>query len=286
MYRYIFVSDYFTSDFLGGAELTTEAIIEPKKSEVFHIKSPEVTENFIENNKDKIWIFGNFYNVPMNSILLFIKMKINYSIIEYDYKLCKFRSIEKHQKLNGNCNCIEEKYGKLMFLFFKNAKKTWFMSKIQRNFYLSQKAVNSEDSEILSSVFSPDILSKIKNLYSDKNNKKNDNFLILNSNSWIKGTEEAIGYAKNNNLKYELVSGLTNEQILRKLALSKGLIFLPRGKDTCPRIVIEAKLLNCELILNENVLHKDEEWFANKKTEEIFDYLLNRADFFWKYYEK
>jgi hypothetical protein len=72
--------------------------------------------------------------------------------------------------------------------------------------------------------------------------------------------------------------------MLNALASSRGLIFLPLGKDTCPRLVIEAKLLDCELIINDNVQHATEDWFDNK--ESIYTYLKQRPDVFWSEVKK
>ncbi len=72
------------------------------------------------------------------------------------------------------------------------------------------------------------------------------------------------------------------KDMLSTLAKARGLIFLPSAGDTCPRIVIEAKLLGCELILNENVMHKEESWFKKSK-KEIYAYLLNRVNVFWEF---
>ena len=71
-----------------------------------------------------------------------------------------------------------------------------------------------------------------------------------------------------------------HQQFLEKMAESKGLCFKPTGLDTCPRMVIEAKLLDCELDLNDLVQHRDEEWFS-KSYEEIVEYLKSRPAFFW-----
>ena len=76
-----------------------------------------------------------------------------------------------------------------------------------------------------------------------------------------------------------------HQQLLRKLSKFKGLSFHPLGDDTCPRTVIEAKLLGLELSLNDKVQHKDEEWF-NKDRSEIEDYLLSRHEVFWEKIDK
>ena len=69
--------------------------------------------------------------------------------------------------------------------------------------------------------------------------------------------------------------------VFRKMAESKGLCFKPSGLDTCPRMVIEAKLLDCDLDINELVQHHDEKWF-NKSYEDIVKYLKGRPQYFWK----
>tara|TARA_R110002020_G_scaffold78557_6_gene197488 strand:- start:619 stop:1863 length:1245 start_codon:yes stop_codon:yes gene_type:complete len=120
-----------------------------------------------------------------------------------------------------------------------------------------------KESIVLSSSFSKDTIKFINSL--DTKNK-NEKYIILDSKFWIKGTEDAVNYAIENKLKYELVSGLKHKELLKKLAQSKGLIFLPSGLDTCPRITIEAKLLDCDLILNDYIQHKSEPWFKNKKS--------------------
>jgi hypothetical protein len=68
--------------------------------------------------------------------------------------------------------------------------------------------------------------------------------------------------------------------MLQKLADYHGFAFAPLGSDTCPRIVIEAKLLGCDLLLNKNVLHSDEEWFTGT-VEQAEDYLRGRSSVFW-----
>ena len=103
----------------------------------------------------------------------------------------------------------------------------------------------------------------------------------MGSNSWVKGVQESKDWCEENNLEYEVVEGLSPEQFLDKLAQAKGLCFKPSGLDTCPRLVIEAKLLGCELSLNENVQHKDEEWFKGDGSG-IKPFLSGRPKFFWE----
>jgi len=282
MKKIVFVADLFANQYTGGAELTTEAIIESFPYEVIKINSENLVEQHIENFKDCHWFICNFSAVKQENKLLIAK-KLNYSIVEYDYKFCKYRSLDKHQiQENRPCDCMEQKDSRINLIFYGYAKKIWFMSKKQKQLFLENvKTIKNEKCEVLSSIFSKGDLRFMKSI---KDNEKDDTFLILDSGSWIKGTKECVEYAQSNNLKFELVKGLPYHEMLIKLSTSKGLIFRPLGGDTCPRICIEAKLLGCELHLNNNVQHKDEEWFVNQDI--CYNYLSERTDVFWKYYER
>ena len=92
---FIFVADMFVSDYVGGAELTSQALIDFCPQKISCVKSSEVSEKIISEHQDKYWIFGNFSSMQTNLIPL-IASSLNYSILEYDYKFCKYRSPEKH----------------------------------------------------------------------------------------------------------------------------------------------------------------------------------------------
>tara|TARA_R110001599_G_scaffold229246_1_gene428445 strand:+ start:121 stop:1713 length:1593 start_codon:yes stop_codon:yes gene_type:complete len=266
----------FVENYVGGGELTSEAIINDSLLPIKKINSHLVNTKLLEQNRDKFWIFGNFSGLKDEYIIFAIK-NLDYSVLEYDYKYCLFRSPEKHILNSGECLCHKERRGKLVSIFYAKSKATWFMSEKQRNVYLDKfPFLDNPQTKVLSSVFSQETLDYIEGL--DCTNK-NDKWIVLDSESWVKGKKEAVQYAEENNLNYELVWGIEYKDLLRKLADSKGLVYIPPGGDTCPRLIIEAKLLDCELILNDNVQHRNETWFETK--EGIFKYLRERTKIFW-----
>ena len=277
-----FVADLFIEQYAGGAELTTEALIQGGYFPCNKVISsnPNLL-NLMQKNNSAFWIFGNFDNMP-ESCLLYAAKNLDYSVLEYDYKYCKYRSPGKHVATEGECNCKSERKGKVVSIFLNKAKTTWWMSKKQLEHYQSLfPFLKNDNNKVLSSVFSAENINYIISL---DTSQKDNKYLILNSPSWIKGVEEAVEFAKENNLEYELVWGLKHQELLAKLAKSKGIIFFPKAGDTCPRMTIEAKLLNCDLILNANVQHKDEPWFENRET--TLDYLRERTESFWNGIEK
>ncbi len=270
-----FVSDAFVEHYSGGAELTTEAIIQSSNYPINKLTSEQVNPTILERYKDSYWIFGNFSGLSTKSIIYAIK-NLNYSIIEYDYKFCKFRSIKKHINFEGECDCHTSSTGKLIATFLAKSDKNFWMSAKQLDLHQERFPFLNKNNVVLNSVFSEKTLANLKKF---KTSEKNNKWIILNSPSWIKGAQDAVDYAKNNNLEYELVWGLEYNDLLQKLSESKGLIFLPKAGDTCPRLVMEAKILGCELILNDDVQHKDEEWFENYET--IMTHLETRCKVFW-----
>lgn len=275
MIDYIFVSDYFSDEVIGGAELTSEAFLEGKEN-VKRVKSKDVNLDFIKKNIEKYWIFGNFSAMDPNLIPTIIH-NLNYFIIEYDYKFCKYRSEHKHIEIEGSCDCENEPIGKMISTFYHGAEKIFWMSEKQKeNYFKKFPFLKDNENFIISSAFTKDSLKKL-----EKNTCKSDGkYLILDSNSWIKNTNYSINHAKERRLNYKLISNLSYDDMLNEIASSEGLIFQPSGYDTCPRLVIEAKLLGLDLILNENVQHKDESWFKTK--ESAFKYLSDRQDVFWE----
>lgn len=292
--KIIFVADYFAKDLIGGAELTTQAFLDRTPVSCFCIHSNSLTpEVFDKVHKGVHWVFFNFANLPTETILKLseeARYGLKYSIVEYDFKICKYRSFYRHKLETGSdCDCHKTKHGTMICNFYKSAKNILWMSERQKEIFISKTKINETNNlealwngkhHIQSSTFDIKTLDVLKNI--KNKTKKNDKFAILGSGSWIKGIEQTENYCIDKKINYEKLPNLPYEQFLETLAKYKGFIFMPLDYDTCPRSVIEAKLLGCELILNENVLHKDEIWFNNKDSEEVDFYLRDRVDNFWK----
>jgi glycosyltransferase involved in cell wall biosynthesis len=278
----VFVADLFVEDYVGGAELTSQALIESSPFNIFKIKSQQLNIDLLRQGKDKFWIFGNFAGMNSELIPSIIK-NLNYSILEYDYKYCKFRSPEKHFfEVREKCDCDNQINGKIVSSFFYGAKSLFWMSQSQKEHYLKLfPFLYEKENIVLSSVFDPSTLGRMKFLRESIPQTERRGWIVLGSNSWVKGFDLAKNWCENNKKDYEIVWNLPYESVIAKLASAEGFVYLPAGKDTCPRMVIEAKLLGCKLELNDNVQHKDEEWFATDNIDSISDYLLASRQLFW-----
>jgi len=279
----VFVSDVFIEEYVGGAELSSEALIESSPFNVFKVKSSQVSMETLESGHKKFWIFCNFASMDFDLIPTIVS-NLKYAIVEYDYKYCKYRSVEKHQVAEDKpCDCHDQPFGKMVSAFLYGARSLWWMSEKQQAHYNNLfPFLKEKPSIVLSSIFNDSFFLKVKELRLESKNLNRTGYVIVGSNSWIKGLQDSIAYCEENSLDYQVVWNKPYNELLTILSRSKGLVFLPRGGDTCPRLVIEAKLLGCDLILNENVQHKDEIWFD---TDDMYDteaYLYAARHRFWE----
>ena len=278
----VFVSDMFIKDYVGGAELTSQALIDSSPFKVECVKSKDVTLNLLEAGHQKYWIFGNFSSLD-TELIPSIVANLNYSILEYDYKYCRYRSPEKHKFAEmKECDCQTELTGKMISAFFYGSKSLWWMSEGQEDHYLTLFPFLSEkESTVLSSVFDDNFFASVNMLREKYKDTERKGWIVLGSTSWIKGADQAEQWCKDNSKDYEVVWNLPYPEVLDKLAQAEGFVYLPQGMDTCPRMVIEAKMLGCQLHLNDYVQHKDEVWFSTEDTFDTSAYLYAARERFW-----
>jgi len=281
--RVIFVSDMFVEDYVGGAELTSQALLDAAPFEVFKLHSKDVSMQLLQAGADKFWIFGNFSQMNPQLIPTIVG-NLRYSILEYDFKYCRARSPEKHFAEHGMpCDCHDQINGKIISAFYYGSMGLWWMSQKQKERYLQLFPFLAERSNtVLSSVFDAKTLGMLKALrvQREKCGDKNG-WVVLGSESWIKGADDAKAWCEANGKDYQVLWGEPYALVLKKLSMAEGFVYLPKGGDTCPRMVIEAKLLGCKLQLNDNVMHKDEEWFDTDDLDSISDYLFVSPQTFW-----
>ena len=279
----IFVADMFVEDYVGGAELTTEALISSANDiQVQKIRSSQLGMSQLKAGVQKHWVFGNFSGVDPNLIPSIIG-NLSYSVLEYDYKFCQYRSIEKHENETGSpCDCHEQLHGKMISAFLHGARSIWWMSEDQEKRYIERfPFLAKNDSVVLSSVFDDTFFAYVNQVDIKPANERNGKWLVLGSPSWIKGADDALLYCDKHNLDHEVVWNITHGELLKKLAESEGFVYLPKGGDTCPRMVIEARALGCELVMNDHVQHAKEEWFTGSY-EDMLAYLYAARERFWR----
>lgn len=276
--KIIVVADHFAEDYLGGAELTTQALIDRSPVEIVKIRAIDLNYDMIQKFSAHLWIFGNFTQMKY-TLIPEIMANLGYVVLEYDYKFCMHRSIELHHVAESlPCDC-HKYFGKTIANFFKQSLHVFWMSQAQRKIYEDRFVTMLEaDGTILSSVFSEDDLKLLRDLR--EADIQRSGWAYQASGSWIKGIDDAAQYCSDHSLEEKPLGKMKRLDFLTAIRGSEGFVFMPKGGDSCPRVAIEAKLLGCKLSFNDNVQHKDESWF-NGTPEQVEKYLSGRPDVFW-----
>jgi hypothetical protein len=283
----IVVQDFFDYDLIGGAELTTAAWQAASPYKCFDLHSASLTEQMLKQHKEKIWIFGNYTQVPLYLLNMVMELGLHYYAFEYDQKHCSRRSVLKHAlEIKKPCDCHETTFGKFNAHFLTSAKVLYWCSIGQmERFYAVYPHLKGRTTDFIQgSTYTKETILNIRKIRERKEAGEIqvlDRWVILDSTSWIKGKDDSIAYCKEHRLNYVLLGGLTNEKFLEELAMSRGLIFLPLDVDVGSRITSECKLLGGTPIVNDFVLHVKEDWFK-QPIPKIEEYLLDGPARFWR----
>jgi len=276
----IFVADLFSEDYVGGAELTTDAIIShaPAGCRIFKMHSTSLTPEIVAKNRKKHWVLCNWSGAPREGLAALVTENCAYTCVEYDYKYCIYRSSHLHGMSGTECDCHTK--ANFAVAFYQRAKSLFFMSEGQRDEYYRLFPIMKRWAHIwvLSSVWKDEDILTLRSL---AETPKVDKWAVLAGGSWIKNMQATEQYCKSKNIDYDLVGGLAYQDFLKELSRYKGLVFHPAGFDTCPRLVVEAKLMGLELDLNDNVQHKNESWFLNASMAGTVKYLMDGKQRFW-----
>lgn len=255
------IADMFLKDFsgtarpAGGAELHDDVVIQKFSSLGILdecINSVHATPEAILSKKDNVFFIGNFFDLNCD-VKAVLYSNCSYVIYEHDYKFCKnrnpihFPNFKAPKQVLTNIN------------FFRGAKKVITLSKMHRDIF--DRNLELENiSNINCSMWSDEHLEIISSYATVEKTKP---CAIIGSgrhNSHIKRTDMAVEFCKQNNLKYEIISDTNYKNFLKKLSSFDTLIFMTAHPEPTPRIVIEAKMMNCKVIAQKHLIgvaHED-----------------------------
>ncbi len=215
----VFVADMFLEDYGGGAERTTEALFEVSPYKTCKLKSSEVTQDLIQQGASKYWVFFNYRGMD-HGLIPMIVANCHYSIVEYDYKFCRYRSVDLHKRETGNdCDCHNSELGKIISAFLHGSEHIFWMSKRQSELYHDKFPFLKESNQtVLSSIFSVEDLEFIERLRisREKNGWSKNKWAIIDGNSWIKGVEDSVNAVKEKfpESTAEVIGGLSYYDLL------------------------------------------------------------------------
>lgn len=288
----VWVADSFADELLGGAELTSQALMQACPEPVVKLSTRDISDADVDRYGGATWVVENIAGVPgapaRAAALRRVLATQRFFRLEYDYNWCRARSPVCHRVLlGGDCDCVTDRarpLGRFYELLHGRAQHVFYMSLKQllvHRQYLG--SLMTPRASVLGSCFSDATLERIMTLGKTMTGRE---WLVVSrwsqAHDFFKGAYSALGLARELGLPVKVTGGIAYDAFLTEMARSIGLIYLPNDLDPSPRTVIEAKLMGRRLILNENVLHKDEPWFRDASPEGVAEYLRGLPANFWR----
>ena len=264
----IFIADFFAEHIHGGGELANEEVIKyflNRDVDVEKKRSHEITEEYLLENTDKFFIVANFVNLRSDLLPLF--ENLNYVIYEHDHKYVNTRNPSVFQNHLAPYESLVNKE------FYKKAKAVFCQSKIHSE-VLAKNLLISNVVSLGCSLWNEETLDFIEAILGNKKDYKTS---IVDSTNKIKGTYEAKRYCKDNNINYNLIGSPDYYTFLTQLSQTESLVFFPSTLESFCRLVVEARMLDCKLITNDNVGATSEEWFS-KKGQDLIDFIRKKQN--------
>lgn len=246
----ILVSDFTIKEAPhGGSEWVNQVLIDK-----FNL-------DFQYSNQVSSWDQNAFYIISNISLmqpnLVREISKLNYIIIENDYKICHSRHPWRYP------NSILPLTERINYDLYENAKAVFVQTTDHLNVYKSNQVIGNFIN-LNCSIWSDFDLEILKR-FLDEKPFKNGKSAIYYTNNWIKNSNGAIKYCQDNNLQFELIENQENREVfLEKLSNCSNLVFFPIARETFCRLVVEAKCMGLDVITTRNYGASLENWFDMK----------------------
>lgn len=258
----ILISDFTINEIPhGGSEWVNEVLIDNFNLEF------EYSQNVNSFDINNFYIISNIS--LMRPDLVRQIPNLNYIIIENDYKICQSRHPWRWP------DSIIPKNERINYDLYKNAKAVF----VQTNDHLRVFKINDVNANFVnlhSSIWSENDLNLLEKILNNTNDK-NGYYGIYETNNWIKNTNGAIDYCKNNNFNYKLIPNNHNREVfLSEIANCSHLVFLPIARETFCRLVVEAKCMGVNVITTKNYGASLEGYFE-MIGQELIDFLREQT---------
>lgn len=261
--RKIVISDFTTKEVPhGGSEWVNDVLIEKFGLEF------QYSQQVSSFDQEAFYIISNIS--LMHPSLVRQIPKLNYVIMEHDYKICQsrhpWRWPDSIIPVNERINYDLYENAKAVFVQTNDHQRVYKINDVKANFVNLHSSIWAESDLQL--------LEKILNEVEIKNGKH----AIYATNNWIKNTQGSIKYCQENNLSFNLVQNQEKrEDFLRQLAECSYLVFFPIARETFCRLVVEAKCMGLEVITTKNYGASLEGYFE-MSGQELIDFLRMQTE--------
>jgi hypothetical protein len=258
----VYVSDFFLDETVGGAELVDNTIMWHLSKE---FKVSKVKSRNLILDRSKFYVLSNLSQIDAKTLDLLVNGGYKYIIIEHDYKIHHTRHpwrfkdsiIPRNERINYN--------------LYKNAKRVFTQTDDHTDIFLRNDVYASFFSFGVS-VWSEDELGILTSLQSPSPMYRE--YAIIDSPNVIKNTKGAIDFCTTQKLDYRLIRQQKYKDFLHELSKYPTLVFFPMARETCCRLLVEARCLGLNVLTSENSGFFQSSYF-NLKGQELINKLAH-----------
>lgn len=292
MTRVLFVADQFSDAtrsraerHAGGAELTDEAAINacpwPVSTMTFQALSQTGSGPLAQSD---IIVVGNSEKASPEQ-LLEIARTGRHVTFEHDLRICRWRGNfpsgrDSAHRMLQRCWCPHLAQREL----FDRARGAIFLTRLQESYYRKNPFFACPATHVLgSSLFGPALLEAAAK--SASGNGARAGTSVFASPHPVKGHRQALRYCQQHGLTPHEIRGLAPAQVLEHFAASQSFVYLPIGPEWAGRMLVEARLLGCQVVTNELVGVAGEDFWQGDRASAL-DFLADGPRRFWRLVEQ
>ena len=240
MKKIAFISDFFSSELIGGTEKNDDVLINflKQKFEITKIKSSEVKIDHLDQYD--MFVLSNFTLLD-ERVKPRLSMK-RFIIYEHDHKYVSTRDPSCFKDFQIPKEKIVNKF------LYKRAYKVFVLSQICKDILENNLNLNNVVN-IGTSLWTDKDLQEIEEISLTKVCPQ-DRCSILKSDNPTKGYAVSLNFCKRNNLEYNTIETKNQIEIWRSIKSCKSFLFAPQVLETFSRITCEAKMLGVDVITN------------------------------------
>jgi hypothetical protein len=202
-------------------------------------------------------------------------------LFEHDLRICRFRGNfpvgrdALHRTLQ-RCWCphLEQR------ALFDTARGVIFLTSLQERYYRQNPFFACRRSRVLgSSLFGTDLLGQPR----PQGARAGD--VVFASRHAVKGYRQSLRYCRRHGVEPAEIRDLAPPEVLALFARSERFVYLPIGPEWAGRMVVEARLLGCEVVLNRHVGVAGEPFWSGDR-DRALEFLADGPKRFWRLVEE
>lgn len=258
----VLINDLFLEDLPdGGAEHVNDFLA--KKCNLDRIRSNDINSF----NQNDFYVVSNIARFSPEKIQKLLKC--NYIIFEHGYQI-----LNKPRRPCRFDNCIVPPESRINYDLYAGAQAVFVQTTDHLNVFLKND-VKANFINLKCSIWSDEDLNLLNEL---RKKELNPAYSIYKSRNGIKNTHGAIKYCEKHNLQYELIGNKkTRREFLERLSRNKGLVFLPKVRETFSRLAVEAKCMGVDVVTTKTYGAVLEDWYDVYEEENLVNFLKDQT---------